>query len=864
MRLTCFVVWKSWVSNPLRTGLSVAGVALGVAIVTAIHVIDHNTIESRLRLLRPNFGRVDFELAPIELAREPAAVMASLQGRDDLADIGLLQQAATVVKAGDREFSVTLYGLSPLPAAAFAHYFVAEGEDLSALDGDQEVLIGATLAQLAGLSPGDACVLSRPRIGPRMVCKDGVRVSAGPEAGAPFDPVDLSVTVKGVLADKRLGGRDEGMMMVASFPVTRRLDPLGEPLYQVNRGDGVDADRLRNDLSAEFEVLDERSALLGQASDERAFRNGVKVIGCLALVMGMFVIFQTLSQSLVDRLKQIGLLRALGTSRGAVTSVFLFDAAATAVVGAALGLAGGVGLAAVLTEMDISTLGRGKPIVTFELPYTPMLWTAVIGVVFTLLGGAFPLWKARNLPALDVLAARGLGAGGGGETYVLRGVHMFLFLMLVLVLPAAYLAMTPILSEEGREAGIVLAQLGGMILLFGGILLVSPRLVQTIGVVLLWPLKRRLPLPTFLVGRSLQESPGRFAAAVCGLSVVLMAFLALKSITDSLRGEALVFGETTLRHRLFVQCPAVPPEKARELVELPGVAAVDAFEGVVTLPRFPLRGLDVSSLVGPGGVLEGERALIEKYRDGRGLVISRRLARLRELAPGQTIELRSDAGPVTYTVVAVTDRAGYFPDERAFGVASPRWLRADFCAGLDGVENISIRAHPDANLDDVLAGAKTVLPDVPWSKTGRSITNYNLRDVLRDFRLFDILLALILVLAGLGLVNTMTIAALGRAREIGVLRALGMGKGALRVTFLLEGGLVALLSSVMAVALAMPLGFVVVEGLNRVAGLEAPLVIPWRFVLLVPLIASGLGLLAAILPGARALREAPAEAVRYE
>ena len=72
MRLTCFVVWKSWASNPLRTALSVIGVALGVAIVTAIHVMDHNTIESRLRLGFQEFfdrrfitfGRTSFQFFP--------------------------------------------------------------------------------------------------------------------------------------------------------------------------------------------------------------------------------------------------------------------------------------------------------------------------------------------------------------------------------------------------------------------------------------------------------------------------------------------------------------------------------------------------------------------------------------------------------------------------------------------------------------------------------------------------------------------------------------------------------------------------------------------------------------------------------
>ena len=865
MRLTCFVVWKSWASNPLRTALSVAGVALGVAIVTAIHVMDHNTIESRLRLMRPNFGRVDLELAPLEVGRDPAEVVASLERRSDLAAVGLLQQSVAEVSASGRQFNVPIYGLSPLPAKAFAHYMVADGEDLTALDGDHGVLVGPQLARLAGVGPGDRIDVAQPRAAPLTICRDGVRIALPNPDGEGHEPVRVSVLVKGVLADSRLGSRDAGVMLVASFALARRLTPAGQPLYQINRRDGVDVDRLRQELATEFEVLDHRSALLGEASDERAFRNGVKVIGCLALVMGMFVIFQTLSQSLVGRLKQIGLLRALGTSRRTVAGVFLLDASATAVMGAVLGLAGGVALAAVLTKMDISTLGRGKPIVTFELPWTPMLWTAVIGVSFTLAGGAFPLWKARNLPALDVLAARGIGAGGGaGETYVLRGVNLFLFMMLVLVLPGAYLAMTPILADEGAEARIVLAQLGGMILLFGGVLLVTPRLVQASGRLLLRPLQSRLRLPVFLVGRFLQQSPGRFAAAVCGLSVVLMALLALKSITYGLRAEAVAFGREAMQRKLFLKCAPVDRVDAERLLDIPGVRRAELFSGTATMPRFPLRGLELAALTREGGVLEGDTVLATAYQEKRGLIVSRRLAHLRGLEPGDEVALRTDGGGVSYTVLAVSDRAGYFPDARAWGVAAPRWVRRDFCAGIDGVEQISLELEPGVEPATVLAGARRRLSSVPWAKSGAEITAYNVRDVTLDFVLFDVLLALILALAGLGLVNTMTIAALGRSREIGVLRALGMGKTALRATFLVEGGLVAVLSSALALVLAVPLGMVVIAGLNRVAGLNAPFVVPWTYVVVIPVSAGVVGLLAAILPGVRALAEGPAEAVRYE
>ena len=864
MRLTFFVVWKSWVSNPLRTALSVLGVALGVAIVTAIFVIDHNTIESRLRLKRPDFGRVDLELMPLQAGREPADVRGALAASPDIEAVGVLQQGpATVTTADGGEFRVSVFGLSPLPTTAFSHYLVQAGQDLSDLDGESGVLIGERLAKLTKVEPGDRLLLARPTAVPRTRCVDGQRVAV--EGGREHVPFATEVIVKGVLANRRLGARDSGMVVVSSFSLANELAPMARPLYQINRREGVDVDRLRAELSGEFDVLDNRSALLGEKSDERAFRNGVKVLGCLALVLGMFVIFQTLSQSLVERLKQIGLLRALGTARRTIAGVFLVDATATAVAGTVLGLGGGLALAYVLQRNNFSTLGRGKRVVTFEWPMEPLLWTALIGVTFTLLGAAFPLWKARNLPALEVLSARGIRAGGSqdGETYVLRGVNVFLFAMLVLVLPGAYLGMTPILSEEGREARIVLIQLGIMILLFGGVLLMAPKLVHVLGRLLLAPFRRLMPLSSFLVVKALQQSPGRFAAAVCGLSVVLMAMLALKSITSGLTAEAYGFGDTTMRDRMFVKCDPVDLPAARKLLEVDGVRGADLFRGRVDV-RFPLRGLELADLIGVGGAFEAEPEKVVAYDQQRSLILSSRLAHLRGKKAGDVISLVTDGGPVPYQVLAVTDRVGFFPDERAWAIAAPHWLRRDFCAEIDRVDWISLDLEPGTGTSALLSRMREIVPSISWAKTGPELISYAVRDIRLDFFLFDILLGLILLLAGLGLVNTMTIAAMGRTREIGVLRALGMGKRQLRATFLMEGGIVALLSAALSVGLAVPLGFVVVEGLNRVAGLEAPFVVPWRHVALVPVLACATGLLAAILPGLRALKESPAEAVRYE
>lgn len=852
MRLTSFVVSRSWASNPLRTALTILGIGLGVAIVVAIHIMDHNTIQSRLMEQKPERGAVELELHALERERSPEAVRQDLEHRDGIEGLALWLEAD--VRVGPH--AATLYGLDPLPGGLFSHYRVQQGEDLGP-GGEQsdemEVLVGIELAQTLGVVPGG--VVELRSAGQRTVCRDGV-----PEVVA-LDMPDRSVTVRvrGILAYELLGRRDLGQVIVGSHSLARLFAPESETLYQIQRVYGANLDRLQAELEEDYLVLDQLQISIGERADERAFRNGVKVLGCLALILGMFVVFQTLSQSLVERLSHIGLLRCLGASRGTIAGIFLVDALAMAVVGTVLGVGGGTLFALGLRSQEISSLGMLKPWLTFELPVEPILWTAALGILFTLAGAAFPLWRASGIPPLSALASRGLDPGGRGS--VLRGVNLFLFVLLVVLLPLGYLAMTPLVSE-GWETVVVLVQMGGMILVFGLVLLASPRLVSWLGTGVLLPLRRVFPLVTFLMVKTLRRNPGRIAASVCGLSVVLLALVSLKSITYALRSEVRDFAVTALDQRLFLETEPVTAEHARTLAQVPGVAAVDPLEGRVQAP-FPISGLGLEVLIRNGGVLEPFPEEASLYLEQRSLLVSPRLAKLHDLREGGAVSVVTDRGPVPYTVLRITDRAGFVPDERAWAVAAPRWMRQDFCIPESSVRRISLDLEPDANAEQVQRAAAAIVP-VQGAKTGTWIRDYHLRDVSRDFFIFDILLGAILCLAIAGLINSMTIAALGRVREIGVIRALGMGRRDLRRLFLTEGVLVALVSTVFVLALGVPMGQLVVSGLNRVARLDAPFTVPWLWLAVVPVLALGAGLCASILPGLRACRQDPAASVRYE
>ena len=863
MSLTSFVVCRHWASNRLRTALTVLGIAVGVAIVVAIYVMDHNTIQSRFRQQERDRGPVDLTVRPLQ-PRPVAEVLADLRARAGIADVGIWREARADLAAAGRSCPVTVFGLE---GGVFHHYVLGSGRDLGPADGERAVLLGAEAARLLAVPAGASITLRSPAHGARYECRDGKLVEL-PSSDRP--PFTAEVTVAGVLTNELLGHRDEAMVLVCARSLAERLVPAAPDLFQIQRTYGADLDRLRRDLRADYVIADVRAAQLGEGADERAFRNGLKVLGCLALLLGMFVVFQTLSHSLMSRLRLLGLLRCLGASRGAVARVFLGDAVLLGCAGAALGLLLGIGLAALLKHFQISSLGTGKGWDTFELPLVPMAWTAALGIVFTLAGALFPLWRARQLPALWILRQRGLGGRGGEGGDVLAGVNVWLFVLLVFVLPLAYLGMTPLVAEEGRETLIVLLEMAGMLAGVGGLLLLAPLLLAVLGRALLWPLLWFAPLPAWLCRKTIDRQSGRIAAGVVGLAAVLLALLGLKSITAALRGEVQQFADAALAGRSFVELPARSVAACAGWTSIPGVAAVEPIAGEVE-SDFVLRGLDVGVVGGNGGALEGHQDLIHRYADARArtLIASRRLAEeLKQKlnwSEGKLVSLRDRNGAgVSYEVLLVSDASGFVEHERAWAVTSPHWLRADWCVGEQCVQHATLRLQPGADPDIVGARLRGIEPGLVRYKTGDYIAGYLLRDVDRDFYVFDLLLLLILLLAGTGLLNGMTIAALGRARELGVLAALGVGPRTLRLGMLVEGLLTGGLAALLAVLLTVPMAHLLVAGLNRVAALSAPLVLPVPWLAGVPAIALVTGALASLLPAARVARQDPAAAVRCE
>ncbi|MCA8969918.1 MAG: FtsX-like permease family protein [Planctomycetes bacterium] len=856
MRLLSFLVWKSWASSPLRVVLTLLGVSLGVAVVTAIHVLDHNTILSQIERARQDYGRVDFELRPTSNIPSIEERLTSLEERDEIEKAAVFASSPVEVLSGEgKRHLISLYGQTPTGGARFGHWRVAEGRDLAATDADDAVLVAPRLAELLGIGVGAELVLSALPRTTQTRCVDGQRKATGGEVALPRR---RTLRVQGILEPVRLARRDGGLVVVGRFGLVRELAAYLQPIFQIKRRDGVDPDALAATFREDWARIDERAAMFGENADEAAFRNGVKILGCLALVLGMFVIFHTLSHALAEKIRRVGILRALGATQTQVTSVFLVDAAVLAVIGTLIGLALGVGLARVLADEKITTLGLGKAVTTFEMPWTSLVTIFVLGTSVTLLGAAFPLVKVRTLSPRRILYVRDLAP----PSDLMRGVNLFLLVLLVIALPLAYLVMTPLLTEAGRGAGVVLAQAIGVVAVFFAILLLSPHLVRVLGSLPLVAVRRFAPLAAWLVHKNLLRSPGRIATSVCGITLVGLAILGLRGLTSSLVAEVDAFAGVALRNKLFVKAEhQVPESRWQRLGTLPGVRSVLPLSATVMMP-FRCIGTDVKALSAKGAVLDGRDDLAEAMVETRGLVISTRLARLFGLGVGAVVKATTDGGSVDYTVLAVSDTSGFFPDERAWALTHRGWLRKDFCLDVAACARFSLRLDPDADVEAVASAVRSMIPGVVWTKTGAWVQEFHRMDVGRDFRFFDILLWLLLLLAGVGQVNLITLSTIARVREIGVLRALGMTRRDWVVTLLVEALVIGFLTAILTTLAGLVLVVVLVRGLVVVSGLEAPLVVPWGALAFVVVLGFAVSFAAAIVPALRATAIAPAKSLR--
>jgi putative ABC transport system permease protein len=826
MGLATTLARRSLLQRPARSFFSILGIAVGIATVVGVFTLDTNTIEGLKKRYTGAEWEPEMEVSPAAGTKDPRGeldAITEIEGAAAFFQNEIVLSPLGVTGAdGVQPTRARLLAVEGDVLPRMDAYRRLEGEDLASPE-IASVLLGAKLAQSLQVGPGDSVDLARPARSAPRVCIDG-RMQRK-RGGQTELPPTMTFLVAGILAPEKIGRRAGGGIAIVELSWGRRLfeGARTNERFWVKPNPVANIESLRAKLAGSFAYDTNRSVVIGQEADERAYRNGVYMAGLLALMLGLYVIFHTLSMSLVERIREVGVLHALGAGRRQVANIFLIEALFLSGLGGLLGLGGGIAMAYFLQSMGVTTLGTGHHLTDFRVPLG-VLPLVALGVGTALLGSVFPLLRARSASTVDALRGeKAMENHGTAHSF-----HIFSTLLIAVLLPALYFAVVPIVGEaSGALVGAILVAVGVLGLLLA-VPLVIPTAISGICRMISKPLTRLFPFAGSMASHTMGANPRRIAVSSAAIALVCAAFVGLKGMTASLHGEVDQWADGAIGNKMWVRdLPKIEFDVIAEAIhQLPEVIGIEA-GGARTYAPFLMIGMRGSELTQYGPLARNPELLVN-FEKKRGVFISKRVANNLGYAVGDSVPVTIGTGEVkSFRVLAVTDDYGYFPhpDERMYGIISEGYMKSDFCVNITHPDRLAIRLTDEGDTASVQALVLAALGGrgKPQFLTADELRQVQVDDIRKDFLLFDMILGLTALLAALGVLNGQLLSALERSKELGVLRALGASRRQVGGMVWLEAGVMGLFGGLLGLALGNVLAPVIIRALEALSGLEIPL-----------------------------------------
>jgi len=839
---------KSLLARKLRLILSGLAVVLGVMFVSGAFVVTDTLSRSFDAVFASAYSQTD-----VGISAKPKIAVSEFEGEEIAA---------------------------PLPAAAVgkvrAVAGVAAATGVVSVDGarvigaDGKVLNSFGPPRLGGNWTGtDELVELRAGRGPQQADEIVVNALVAEQAGlAVGDRVGVltlapkkEFTLVGVFGYS--GGRDTlGGVQEVMFtePVAQQL-MLGETgvfsTITVRAADGVSPAELRDRIGATLggdyvvktgDQLAEESAA-GLQEGLGFFTNILLGFAGVALFVGVFLILNTFSIIVAQRTRELALMRAMGASRRQVVTSVLVEAVVIGLLAAVLGLAAGVGVGAGLAYLFGRFGAGGLDLAPVGVPPAAIISAFVVGVIVTVVAAVLPALRASRIPPVaamqDVatpdrpltrLSVAGALVGAAGAAALGTGLY------------------------GGTDATLWLI-LGGVLVTFVGIALLTPLVsrpvVSVLGRLFSWSLPGRLG--RLNSGRNPRRTAITAAALMVGIALVTGVTVVMDSAKVSLSQQA----EDTIKAQVIIsgeqsgpRPPSFDPAVIQRAEAIPGVraaaglwndqAVIDGKREYVTATDDLARLTDAYGATAATGTLATLKPDQIAVSTQQGWPLGSRL----------TVQL-SRGEPAVYTVAATYD-------EQALpgSILLPAAATADF--GVPQPLFGFVRLADGVAVDQVLPQIKALVSDSPEvSATDRSAF------VAQQASTFDtvitmvqILLALAILIAVLGVVNTLALSVLERTRELGLLRAVGLSRGQTMRMVTVEAVVISVFGALLGVAVGAGLGSAVVQALNGEGITE--LVLPWTRMGMYLVLAGFVGVIAALLPAIRAARLNVLGAIAHE
>jgi putative ABC transport system permease protein len=837
--------------HPWQATLSVLGIALGVAVVVSIDLASESARRAFALAAEGVTGRATHQIVGGSAGFDERLVPRLTR------ELGVHPVAPVVegwvgLKAAPGR-TLQLLGVDPFSEAPFRPY-LARGSGRG----------GRALAALV-TEPGSV-VLSRETAG-------DLGVRAGDTAVLRVSGRERPVRVLALIEPENARSAQALRNLVVADVTTAQevLDQAGR-LSRVDlampggsEGDAILA-RLRAALPPGVEIVaaPARSEFVGELT--RAFDVNLTALSLLALMVGLFLAYNAMTFSVVQRRATIGMLRALGVTRAEIVGVVLAEALLLALVATALGLGAGMALAGGLVRLVTRTINDLYFVVVVRdlaVSATALAKGAALGIGATMVAALLPAAEASMAPpgvavqrvALEARARR------AAPRVALAG-------LLVLLTGASVLAIAGrslVWSYAGLFTMILSATLLTPLAMIGASRAAGPALGGILG------------LTGRMAARGVVARLSRTGVAVAALMVAVSATVGVGVMIRSFRATVERWLETSLAADVYVSAPTfrsgrggestLAPGVVERLHETPGVVSVGTYRGARVLSEFGPTPL-VALGIGPGSYgqfrfLSGEPGAVwHAFQERGAAIVSESYAYRHGLAVGRGLRLRTDHGERVFPV------AGVFVDygsDQGVVMVSRRTYEAYWHDR--GVSSLGVVVAPGANVSAMIeilrarAGAEQDL----LIRSNRALREASLEIFDRTFAITAVLRVLATAIAVIGVLSALMALQLERSRELGVLRAQGLTPREVWRLTLAETGLLGAIAGALAVPVGIGLALVLIRVINRRAfGWSIEAVIPMDVLLQAMGLAVVAALAAGIYPAWRMSRTPPAPALREE
>lgn len=840
--------WRALAARRARTLLTVVGIALGVGVLVAALGVDAGLDASIDHTVASMVGRADLRVSAFEEKGLSSGTLDQLAAVPGVAlTAPVIERKTFLVSAPGRPVEsapVTVLGIDPSAEPRVRDLALAQGTALASGDA-ATALVTETLAASDGLTVGSSIQMlgAGAPVNAKVV---GVLRGDGPEVGSGGRTVLLPIRTAQLL------NLSDGETAPAGLDGVTRVDVVlaaGAPIDQVTASIGHALTLQPYVLSRPADIA---STLRASTLDVRAT---MALLAAITLFAAAILILNTMAMTVVERIRELGLLRAAGAQRSQVVRVVVTQALVLGIGGSVLGIVAGT-LLAYLAAAWLRASGQlaiDGPVIT---PWAVAAGLTA-GVAITLVAALEPARRASLVSPVAALRVRSdPGRLVRAHTRWLIAVVAVTGTVAVLLLPGG-----------ADDLAIPLRAVGVYVLLLVAVLL-TPAVLAPLARLVGLPFAALLRLEERLARAAIRRDPGRTTLTVGALVIGLAMVVALATVAGSARVSATAWLAGVVPGDEVLTAIAPAPVGQGGIDEQ--LAAIDGVQLATPIASFDLAyagtRLDAVAIRGADFLADGrldftagsrEAALTALDAGGAVILPAARAARF-GVGVGDPIAVATEHGLVELKVVGLVARS--FPGRTGDAVLVG-WDDATSRFGVTGADAFAVRYAPGRQAD-AQPQVEALARQLALTASPVSVVAGAVGDALdRLFGLLDLLALAAVVIAALGIVNTLSMDTLERVREIGMLRAAGMSRSQVWRSVLVEAGILGAIGGLVG-SLA---GIAVGELLSGAGGVSGPLsVVPWPTVVLALVLGITLAMLAAAQPARLAGRMPIPLAVRAE